>query len=51
MGGGGLFGVAVYSGVLLLLWMICKLKAKTRRDRMVVTQALVALEHGVSPDI
>jgi hypothetical protein len=51
MGGGGLFGVAVYSGVLLLLWMICKLKSQTRRDRMVVTQALVVLEQGVSPDI
>ena len=46
-----LFGVAVYGGVLLLLWMICKLKAQTRRDRMVVTQALVALEHGASPNI
>ena len=46
-----LFGVAVCGGVLLLLWMICKLKAQTRRDRMVVTQALVALEHGASPDI
>lgn len=44
-----LFGVAVCGGVLLLLWMICKLKAQTRRDRMVVTQALVALEHGASP--
>ena len=46
-----LFGVAVCGGVLLLLWMICKLKAQTRRDRMVVTQALVALEHGASPNI
>ena len=46
-----LFEVAVCCGVLLLLWMICKLKAQTRRDRMVVTQALVALEHGASPNI
>jgi hypothetical protein len=47
----GLFGVAVYGGVLLLLWIICKLKVQTRRNRMIVTQALVALKHGVSPDI
>ena len=46
-----LFGVGVFGGVLLLLRMICKLKIQRRRDRMVVTQALVALEQGVSPDI
>jgi hypothetical protein len=46
-----LFGVAVYGGVLLLQWMMCKLEVQTRRDRMVVTLALVALEHGASPDI
>ena len=38
-----MFGVAVYSGVLLLLWMICKLKSQTRRDRMVVTRRLLFL--------
>ena len=36
-----MFGVAVCGGVLLLLWMICKLKAQTRRDRMVVTRRLL----------
>jgi hypothetical protein len=46
-----LFAVAVCGGVLLLLWMICKLKAQTMRDRMVVTQVLVAFEHGASPHI
>ena len=36
---------------MLSQWMICKLKAQTRRDRMVETQVLVALEHGASPHI
>ena len=29
----------------------CKLKAQTRRDKVVIAQALAALEHGASPDI
>ena len=36
---------------MLLLWLVCKLKAQTRRDKVVIAQALAALEHGASPDI
>ena len=46
-----LFTMNLCSGALLLLWMVCKLKAQTKRDRMVIAQALAALEHGTSPDI
>jgi hypothetical protein len=49
--GVGLFAVILCGGALLLLWMVCKLKAQTKRDKMVITQALAALEHGASPDI
>ena len=47
----GLFGDILCCGLELLLWLVCKLKAQTRRDKVVIAQALAALEHGASPDI
>ena len=47
----GLFGDILCCGLVLLLWLVCKLKAQTRRDKVVIAQALAALEHGASPDI
>ena len=49
--GVGLFAMILCGAALLLLWMVCKLKAQTKRDKMVIAQALAALEHGASPDI
>ena len=49
--GVGLFAMIIGGGALLLLWMVCKLKAQTKRDKMVITQELAALEHGSSPDL
>ena len=46
-----MFAVILCGGTLFLLWMVCKLNAQTKRDRMVIAQALAALEHGASPDI
>ena len=46
-----LFGDTLCCGLVLLLWLVCKLKAQTRRDKVVIAQALAALEHGASPDI
>jgi hypothetical protein len=46
-----LFGATLCCGLVLLLWLVCKLKAQTRRDKVVIAQALAALEHGASPDI
>ena len=47
--GVGLFALILCGGALLLLWMVCKLKAQTKRDRMaIITQALAALDHGAS---
>ena len=49
--GVGLLGDTLCCGLVLLLWLVCKLKAQTRRDKEVIAQALAALEHGASPDI
>ena len=46
-----LFENILCCGLVLLLWLVCKLKAQTRRDKVVIAQALAALEHGASPDI
>ena len=46
-----LFGDILCCGLVLLLWLVCKLKAQTRRDKVVIAQALAGLEHGASPDI
>ena len=46
-----LFGDILCCGLVLLLWLVCKLKAQTRRDKVVIAQALAALEHGAPPDI
>ena len=46
-----LFGDTLCCGLVLLLWLVCKLKAQTRRDKVVIAQALAGLEHGASPDI
>ena len=46
-----LFGDTLHCGLVLLLWLVCKLKAQTRRDKVVIAQALAALEHSASPDI
>ena len=46
-----LFGDTLCCGLVLLLWLVCKLKAQTRRDKVVIAQALAALEHGASPDL
>ena len=49
--GVGLFGTILCCGLALLLWLVCKLKAQTKRDKVVIAQALVALEHRASADI
>lgn len=49
--GVGLFGAVLCCGLVFLLWLICRLKAQTQRDKVVIAQALVALEQGAAPDI
>lgn len=49
--GVGLFGAALCCGLVLLLWLVCRLRAQTKRDKVVIAQALVALEQGTPTDI
>ena len=49
--GVGLFGAALCCGLVLLLWLVCRLRAQTKRGKVVIAQALVALEQGAPTDI
>ena len=45
------FGLLLGGGILLLLWIMCRLRAQHRRDKVVIAQALAALEAGSSANI
>ena len=47
----GLFGAVICCGLVLLLWLVCKLRTQNKRGKVVIAQALVALEQGASTDI
>ena len=51
--GVGLFGVATCCGLVFMLWLVCKLKTQNKQDsgKVVITQALAAIEQGASPEI
>lgn len=49
--GVGLFGAALCCGLIFVLWLFCKLKTQQKRDKVVIVQALAALEQGTSPEI
>lgn len=46
--GVGLFGAVLCCGLVFMLWLLCKLKAQRQQDKVVIAQALVALEQGHS---
>lgn len=49
--GVGLFGVLFSFGLVFILWLLCKFYNQTKRDKMMMTQALVALEQGASAGV
>lgn len=49
--GVGLFGAVLCFGLLLALWLVCKLRTQRNRDKMVIAQAFAALEQGSSPNV
>ena len=49
--GVGLFGVATCCGLVFMLWLVCKLRTQQTNDKVVITQALAAIEQGASPEI
>ena len=49
--GVGLFGVATCCGLVFMLWLVCKLRTQQNLDKVVITQALAAIEQGAFPEI
>ena len=49
--GMGMFGLAFCGGLVILLWLVCRLKTQSQRDKVVIAQALTALEQGASTDV
>ena len=49
--GVGLFGATLCCGLVFLLWLVCKLRSQQKRDKVVIAQALAAIEQGTSPEI
>uniref|UniRef100_A0A8C9AU32 Uncharacterized protein n=1 Tax=Phocoena sinus TaxID=42100 RepID=A0A8C9AU32_PHOSS len=47
--GVGMFAVCCMAGLVVCLWLICRLRTRTKRDKMLFTQALVAISKGDSP--
>ena len=46
-----LFGVATCCGLVVMLWLVYKLRTQQTNDKVVITQALAAIEQGASPKI
>jgi hypothetical protein len=51
MGGVALFGAALCCGLVFMLWLVCKLRSQQKRDKVVIAQALAAIEQDISPEI
>ena len=46
-----MFFACCIGGCVLSLWLICRLQAQASRDKVVMLQALAALEKGDSPQV
>ena len=46
-----LFAATICCGLVFMLWLVCKLRAQQKRDKVVIAQALAAIEQGASPKI
>ena len=44
--GVGLFGVVTCCGLVFMLWLVCKLRTQHTNDKVVIAQALAAIEQG-----
>lgn len=47
--GVGIFGVCCVFGIMLCLWLVCRVRIRAHRDRVLLTQALLAINEGDSP--
>lgn len=46
-----LFGAAICCGLVFMLWLVCKFRTQQKHDKVIITQALLAIENGTSPEI
>ena len=46
-----LFAAVICCGLVFMLWLVFKLRTQQNRDKVVITQALAAIEQGASPEI
>ena len=46
-----LFGAAICCGLVFMLWLVCKFRTQQKRDKVIITQALLAIENGTSPEV
>ena len=46
-----LFGAAICCGLVFMLWLVCKVRTQQKRDKVIITQALLAIENGTSPEV
>ena len=46
-----LFAAVVCCGLVFMLWLVCKLRTQQTNDKVVIAQALAAIEQGASPEI
>ena len=46
-----LFAAAICCGLVFMLWLVCKLRTHQTFDKVVIAQALSAIEQGASPEI
>ncbi|XP_058442231.1 uncharacterized protein LOC131425033 isoform X1 [Marmota monax] len=49
--GVGIFGAMCCFGVVLCLWLLCRLRAHHSQEKAMIVQAFAALENGISPQI
>ena len=46
-----LFGTAICCGLVFMLWLVYKLRSQQKRDKVAITQALMAIDQGVSSEV
>ena len=46
-----LFAAAIGCGPVFMLWLVCKLRTQQTNDKVVIAQALAAIEQGAYPEI
>lgn len=49
--GVGLFGAVLCCGLVFTLWLVYRLRTQAKRDKVIISQALAAIESGDSSDV